>query len=218
MAAARQQLPEGMLESSNIWIEDRTSASKLLVNGAPGGILNPQLSDRSRTSPRIRKRQEVRETRNVCYFAAIATGLILLSNIFSAVLGLIPATIRRHLHLTDDETGDIDSPLSFLSQILTPKKSHTTRVQYDIRKASMLVIPTPESPEARRMAKITRAVNPRIEIVARTHSEEEAALLEKRFLTKCLWASTSSPLLRRAPCPSDTSLGAIMTTDCMQCL
>jgi hypothetical protein len=133
--------------------------------------------------------------------------LILLSSTFSACSRLIPATIRQHLHLTDDETGDIDSPLSFLSQILTPKKSHNSS-QYDIRKASMLVIATPDSPEARGMARITRAVNPRIEIVAHTHSEQEAVLLEKKFLTKCLWASTSSPLLRRAPCPSDTPLGA----------
>jgi hypothetical protein len=105
--------------------------------------------------------------------------LILLANTFSACSCLIPATIRRHLHLTDDETGDIDSPLSFLSQILTPKKSHN-KSQYDIRKASMLVIPTPESPEARRMARITRAVNPRASKLSRAPTAKKRRRSSKR--------------------------------------
>ena len=57
-------------------------------------------------------------------------------------------------------------------------------IQAHIHKASMLVIATPDSAEARRMARIARAVNPRIEIVVRTHSEEEAALLEKEISGK----------------------------------
>jgi monovalent cation/proton antiporter MnhG/PhaG subunit len=57
-------------------------------------------------------------------------------------------------------------------------------IQAHIHKASMLVIATPDSAEARSMARIAREVNPRIEIVVRTHSEEEAALLEKEISGK----------------------------------
>jgi CPA2 family monovalent cation:H+ antiporter-2 len=52
-------------------------------------------------------------------------------------------------------------------------------IQAHIHRASMLVIATPDTAEARRMAGIARAVNPRIEIVVRTHTEEEAAALER---------------------------------------
>ncbi len=43
----------------------------------------------------------------------------------------------------------------------------------------MLVIATPDIPKVRRMIETARTVNPKIEIVVRTHSEEEAVLLEK---------------------------------------
>jgi CPA2 family monovalent cation:H+ antiporter-2 len=43
----------------------------------------------------------------------------------------------------------------------------------------MLVIATPDTLDVRRMIEIARTVNPRIETVVRTHSEEEAGLLEK---------------------------------------
>jgi|GEM_PF-268553 len=52
-------------------------------------------------------------------------------------------------------------------------------IQAHVHKASMLVIATPDTAEARRMAGIARAANPRIEIVVRTHTEEEAAVLER---------------------------------------
>ena len=52
-------------------------------------------------------------------------------------------------------------------------------IQAHVHKASMLVIATPDTAEARRMAGIARAANPRIEIVARTHTEEEAVVLER---------------------------------------
>jgi monovalent cation:H+ antiporter-2, CPA2 family len=41
------------------------------------------------------------------------------------------------------------------------------------------VIATPDTLDVRRMIEIARTVNPRIETVVRTHSEEEALLLEK---------------------------------------
>jgi CPA2 family monovalent cation:H+ antiporter-2 len=43
----------------------------------------------------------------------------------------------------------------------------------------MLVIATPDTLKVRRMIEVARTVNPRIETVVRTHSEEEAGLLEK---------------------------------------
>ena len=52
-------------------------------------------------------------------------------------------------------------------------------IQAHIRRARMLVIATPDTLDVRRMIEIARTVNPRIETVVRTHSEEEAVLLEK---------------------------------------
>jgi CPA2 family monovalent cation:H+ antiporter-2 len=52
-------------------------------------------------------------------------------------------------------------------------------IQAHIHRASMLVIATPDSMGARRMIEIARTLNPRIETVVRTHSEEEAVLLQR---------------------------------------
>ena len=52
-------------------------------------------------------------------------------------------------------------------------------IQAHIARAGMLVIATPDTVAVRRMAEIARTLNPAIEIVVRTHSEEEAALLRK---------------------------------------
>jgi CPA2 family monovalent cation:H+ antiporter-2 len=52
-------------------------------------------------------------------------------------------------------------------------------IQAHIHRARMLVIATPDTLDVRRMIEIARTVNPRIETVVRTHSEEEAGLLEK---------------------------------------
>jgi CPA2 family monovalent cation:H+ antiporter-2 len=52
-------------------------------------------------------------------------------------------------------------------------------IQAHIQRARMLVIATPDTLDVRRMIEIARTVNPRIETVVRTHSEEEARLFEK---------------------------------------
>jgi CPA2 family monovalent cation:H+ antiporter-2 len=52
-------------------------------------------------------------------------------------------------------------------------------IQAHIAKAGMLVIATPDTVSVRRMAEIARTLNPAIEIVVRTHDEEEAHLLTK---------------------------------------
>src|SRR5262247_2228099 len=55
----------------------------------------------------------------------------------------------------------------------------TVLIQAHIHRARMLVIATPDTLDVRRMIEIARTVNPRIETVVRTHSEEEVVLLEK---------------------------------------
>jgi len=52
-------------------------------------------------------------------------------------------------------------------------------IQAHVQRARMLVIAIPDSRPVRRMIETARTVNPKIEIVVRTHSEEEAALLER---------------------------------------
>lgn len=50
-------------------------------------------------------------------------------------------------------------------------------IQAHIADAAMLVIATPDTIHVRKMADIARALNPDIEIILRTHSEDESALL-----------------------------------------
>jgi CPA2 family monovalent cation:H+ antiporter-2 len=52
-------------------------------------------------------------------------------------------------------------------------------IQAHIARARMLVVATPDSFAARKMIEIARMVNPRVDTVVRTHSEEESALLAK---------------------------------------
>jgi K+:H+ antiporter len=50
-------------------------------------------------------------------------------------------------------------------------------IQAHVARASMLVVATPDSPRARKMIDIARRLNPRIETIVRTHSDEEAELM-----------------------------------------
>ncbi|MBA2659942.1 MAG: Kef family K(+) transporter [Nitrosospira sp.] len=52
-------------------------------------------------------------------------------------------------------------------------------IQAHIARANMLVIAVPDALRARRMIETARMLNPPIEIIVRTHNEEEAALLRK---------------------------------------
>lgn len=52
-------------------------------------------------------------------------------------------------------------------------------VQAHIADAAMLVVATPDTLHVRQMAQTARALNPAIEIVMRTHSEEESVMLRK---------------------------------------
>jgi monovalent cation:H+ antiporter-2, CPA2 family len=52
-------------------------------------------------------------------------------------------------------------------------------VQAHVARASQLVVATPDTVKLRRIVEIARTLNPRIEILLRTHSDEEAALLRQ---------------------------------------
>ena len=52
-------------------------------------------------------------------------------------------------------------------------------IQAHIARAHVLVIATPDALRVRRMIETARMLNPRVETLVRTHSEEEAALLRK---------------------------------------
>jgi CPA2 family monovalent cation:H+ antiporter-2 len=52
-------------------------------------------------------------------------------------------------------------------------------IQAHVARARMLVIAIPDTVDVRRMVDVARTLNPRIDIVVRTHSEEEAVLLKK---------------------------------------
>ncbi len=55
-----------------------------------------------------------------------------------------------------------------------------TLIQAHVAEARLLVIATPETVEVRQMIETARTLNPRIDIVVRSHNEEEAALLERQ--------------------------------------
>lgn len=61
-------------------------------------------------------------------------------------------------------------------------------IQAHIARASMLVIATPDTFNARQMIKTARTLNPGIEIVVRTHDEEEAKLLEQEAVGEVFFA------------------------------
>jgi CPA2 family monovalent cation:H+ antiporter-2 len=52
-------------------------------------------------------------------------------------------------------------------------------IQAHIARAAMLVIATPDTFGVRRMVEAARTLNPTVEVVVRSHNEEEAALLER---------------------------------------
>jgi monovalent cation:H+ antiporter-2, CPA2 family len=55
-------------------------------------------------------------------------------------------------------------------------------IQAHVARAAMLVIATPDTLDVRKMAALARRLNPKIEIIVRTHSDEEAALLREEHV------------------------------------
>ncbi len=63
-------------------------------------------------------------------------------------------------------------------------------IQAHVARAHMLVIATPDAFQTRKMIEIARTLNPRIHVVVRCHSEDEAALLRREQAVEVLvWAS-----------------------------
>ena len=55
-------------------------------------------------------------------------------------------------------------------------------IQAHVARASLLVIATPDPVQVRKMVDIARTLNPKIETLLRTHSDEEAALMQREGL------------------------------------
>ncbi|WP_416763254.1 YbaL family putative K(+) efflux transporter [Roseateles sp. So40a] len=89
-------------------------------------------------------------------------------------------------------------------------------VQAHIANAAMLVVAVPDSMKARQMADTARQLNPGIEIVLRTHGEEESALLRREQLGTVFYGEEelakgmSRHVLRRfnAEIPDELSVAA----------
>ena len=82
-------------------------------------------------------------------------------------------------------------------------------IQAHIAKAAMLVIATPDALQLRKMADTALALNPGIEIILRTHSEDESQLLRKEGLGQVFFGEeelargmTGHVLARFAPDPA----------------
>jgi len=87
-------------------------------------------------------------------------------------------------------------------------------IQAHIANAAMLVVATPDPLNVRQMADIARTLNPDIEIVLRTHSEDESNLLSKDGVGTVFFGEeelakgmTSHVLERFAPRPATTTPG-----------
>jgi CPA2 family monovalent cation:H+ antiporter-2 len=87
-------------------------------------------------------------------------------------------------------------------------------IQAHIADAAMLVVATPDPLNVRQMVDTARALNPGIEIVLRTHSEDESQLLRKDGVGTVFFGEeelakgmTRHVLERFAPQPADTAPG-----------
>jgi CPA2 family monovalent cation:H+ antiporter-2 len=65
-------------------------------------------------------------------------------------------------------------------------------IQAHVARAAVLVIALPDTLHVRRMVEVARQLNPGIEVVLRTHNEEEAELLRKDGLAPSFLASMNS--------------------------
>jgi CPA2 family monovalent cation:H+ antiporter-2 len=84
-------------------------------------------------------------------------------------------------------------------------------IQAHIARAGMLVIATPDTFGVRKMADAARELNPSIEVVVRTHNDDEAALLEKEGIGKVFMGEhelalgmTEHVLARMGRAPAET--------------
>ncbi|UXH76734.1 YbaL family putative K(+) efflux transporter [Roseateles amylovorans] len=91
-------------------------------------------------------------------------------------------------------------------------------VQAHIANAAMLVVAVPDSMKARQMAEIARQLNPQIEIVLRTHGEEESELLRREKLGTVFYGEEelakgmSRHVLQRFNAPMTEDIAPLITT------
>ena len=84
-------------------------------------------------------------------------------------------------------------------------------IQAHIARARILVVATPDPFDARRMLEVARMVNPAVETVVRTHSDEEMTLLRKENAGQVymgeheLARSMAEHVLERAAAPQTAS-------------
>jgi CPA2 family monovalent cation:H+ antiporter-2 len=65
-----------------------------------------------------------------------------------------------------------------------------TLIQAHIADARILVIATPQTLEVRQMVETARTLNPKVDVVVRSHNAEEAALLEREHAGKVFVGET----------------------------
>ncbi len=73
-------------------------------------------------------------------------------------------------------------------------------IQAHVARAAMLVIATPDTLLARQMAVTARTLNPAIEIVLRTHNEEESALLRSEQIGQVFFGGRKELAERARAC------------------
>ena len=94
---------------------------------------------------------------------------------------------ERHLpYVVAEENRDIVERLRAqgIPAVFGDAADPAVLIQAHIARAGMLVIATPDTLDVRQMIGIARTLNPDIQTVVRTHSEEEAGLLEKEIAGK----------------------------------
>jgi len=66
-------------------------------------------------------------------------------------------------------------------------------IQAHIARAGVLVVATPDASQIRRMVETARALNPRVDVLLRTHSEADTEILRREGWARCSWGRPSWP-------------------------
>ena len=88
---------------------------------------------------------------------------------------------RRMPHVVIEQSRDLVERLrrEGIPAVAGDAAEPAVLIQGHIARAAMLVVATPDTIDVRKMAALARMINPRIDIVVRTHDDEEAELLKK---------------------------------------
>lgn len=100
---------------------------------------------------------------------------------------ILEALHRRGIHcvVADENRERVDElRRNGIPAVAGNASEPTVLIQAHIARAKMLVIATPDTFAVRRMVEIAKALNPSVECVLRSHSEQEAALMENEHVGK----------------------------------